>query len=187
MILKGPRLIGWMSSKSTLEWLRIGWTACDRCNHVFCSFHHFRSSTQWWAGGLAFEIVLSTMFCRFSFSCILVWFNRRHYFQREPNYHTWHSTVVQTNLANCARGKRALSLQLSLLLIFLLFFLLWWLSLSLCFFVVGSCRSSLVDQFSKALPWKGFSSKSIIWHHILVGGFKYFSFSPLLGEDSQFD
>ena len=134
MILKGPRLIGLVSSKSTemlFNWM----------NHLqslqsclsFLSSHLFIYTMMGWRFGLWDSF---TKFCRFSFSCILVWFNRRHYFQREPNYHTWHSTVVQTNLANCARGKRALSLQLWLLLIFLFFFLLWWLSLSLCFLLL---------------------------------------------------
>ena len=134
MILKGPRLIGLVSSKSTemlFNWMN-RLQSLQSCLS-FLSSHLFIYTMMGWRFGLWDSF---TKFCRFSFSCILVWFNRRHYFQREPNYHTWHSTVVQTNLANCARGKRALSLQLWLLLIFLFFFLLWWLSLSLCFFLL---------------------------------------------------
>ena len=184
MILKGPRLIGLVSSKST-EML-FDEPPAIAAIMSFHSFHHilFIYTMMGWRFGLWDSF---TKFCRFSFSCILVWFNRRHYFQREPNYHTWHSTVVQTNLANCARGKRALSLQLWLLLIFLFFFLLWWLSLSLCFFCCWFLPFFFGWPVFQGPSLKGFSSKSIIWHHILIGGFKYFWFSPLLGEDSQFD
>lgn len=92
-----------MSSKST-EMLRIGWTASLlQSFHWSLSLLSFIHRMMCWRFGFGDSF---TMFCRFSFFGTIVWFNRRHYFQREPNYHTWHSTVVQTNFANCARGPR---------------------------------------------------------------------------------